>query len=84
MSLKALKTKLYDELEAMVARYLRPVNLQLADIYQRLSTLEKRINQYISLRKLHLFRALLDLIITMRIVLQDWNLPNSRSEVDQP
>ena len=45
MSLQALKTKLYDELEAMVARYLRPVNLQLEDIYKRLSTLEKRINQ---------------------------------------
>ena len=44
-SLQALKTKLYDELEEMVARYLRPVNLQLEDIYQRLSTLEKRINQ---------------------------------------
>ena len=45
VSLQALKTKLYDELEEMVARYLRPVNLQLEDIYQRLSTLEKRINQ---------------------------------------
>ena len=44
-SLQALKTKLYDELEEMVARYLRPVNLQLEDIYKRLSTLEKRINQ---------------------------------------
>ena len=45
VSLQALKTKLYDELEEMVARYLRPVNLQLEDIYKRLSTLEKRINQ---------------------------------------
>ena len=42
---EVLKTKLYKELEVMVARYLRPVNLQLADIYKRLSTLEKRINQ---------------------------------------
>ena len=42
---QVLKTKLYKELEVMVAKYLRPVNLQLADIYKRLSTLEKRINQ---------------------------------------
>ena len=45
ISLQALKSKLYDELEEMVARYLRPVNLQLEDIYKRLSSLEKRINQ---------------------------------------
>ena len=45
LSLQALKSKLYDELEEMVARYLRPVNLQLEDIYKRLSSLEKRINQ---------------------------------------
>ena len=34
-----------DELETVMASYLRPVNIQLEDIYRRLSTLEKKINQ---------------------------------------
>ena len=40
-----LKQKMLDDLESIIASYLRPVNLQLEDIYKRLSTLEKRVNQ---------------------------------------
>lgn len=34
-----------NDLETIIAAYLRPVNLQLEDIYRRLSTLEKKLNQ---------------------------------------
>ena len=40
-----MKQKMLDDLESIIASYMRPVNLQLEDIYKRLSTLEKRVNQ---------------------------------------
>eukprot|EP00091_Calanus_sinicus_P011277 TRINITY_DN25583_c0_g1_i1.p1 TRINITY_DN25583_c0_g1~~TRINITY_DN25583_c0_g1_i1.p1 ORF type:complete len:141 (-),score=39.05 TRINITY_DN25583_c0_g1_i1:57-437(-) len=39
------KAKLLTELEAMLARYLKPINRQLDDIYIRVAKMEKQIQQ---------------------------------------
>jgi len=39
------KQKMLDDLETVIAQYMRPINLQLEDIYKRLSTLEKKVFQ---------------------------------------
>ena len=43
--LQKYREKMLNDLETIIAAYLRPVNLQLEDIYRRLSTLEKKLNQ---------------------------------------
>ena len=44
-NVQAQKAKLMSELEAMLARYLKPINRQLDDIYIRVAKMEKQIQQ---------------------------------------
>jgi hypothetical protein len=44
-NVQAQKAKLMSELKSMLARYLKPINRQLDDIYIRVAKMEKQIQQ---------------------------------------